>query len=156
TLAGERRSLLDGLREGARAAVHLGASAFRMGREALADAFPVEAAIGRGVQQWLKQRQNCDSHAPPADGEGGSSHRVMVVAGIESAMTNPAPPLALPVAALGYQPGEVTYFSYAGGGDYGKSDTEGPLMAAAHRLAQQLRAMQRAQPGREVDLIAHS
>jgi hypothetical protein len=156
TLDGERRGLLDGLREGALVAVHLGSAAFRMGRDALATAYPVEVAIGRGVQQSLAQRHNCDPHAPPADGKGGSTHRVMVVAGIESAMTEPAPPLALPVAELGYQPDEVTYFSYDGDGDYPPSATEGPIMAAAQRLAEQLRAMQRAEPGREVDLIAHS
>ena len=42
------------------------------------------------------------------------------------------------------------------GGDYVPADTEGPLLRAAHLLADQLRAMQRAEPGREVDLIAHS
>ena len=156
TLAGERRSLLDGLRQGVRVAIHVGAAALRAGRDRAEARFPVATAIAQGIRDWIAQQRACDPHAPPADGHGGSSHRVMVVAGIDSAMTTPEPPLALPVAALGYEPGEVTYFSYSGGRDYDVSDTEGPIMAAAHRLADQLRAMQRAQPGREVDLVAHS
>jgi len=155
--AGERRSLLAGLAGGARVVVHLGRAALEAGSRALATAYPTEAALARGVRDWITQRRSCDPHARPADGDGGSGHRVMVVAGIESSMTGGVPPLSLPVARLGYRPDEVTYFSYAPeGGDYAASDTEGPIMGAARRLAAQLRAMQRREPGREVDLIAHS
>ncbi len=104
---------------------------------------------------------DCSADSPPADGTGGSAHRVMVVAGINS--SGPAgdrgPTVALDVAALGYHPGEgeVRYFSYAAdGGPYTAAATHGPIEVAAARLAEQLRAMQREQPGREVDLIAHS
>jgi hypothetical protein len=85
----------------------------------------------------------------------------MVVGGIDS--HGPAgargPTVGLDVDALGYHrdEGEVRYFSYAAdGGAYDKADTHIDLHVAAERLAQQLRAMQREQPGREVDLIAHS
>src|SRR2546430_571058 len=132
--AGERRGLLDGLAQGARNVVHLGRAALEAGGRALATKFPVQAALARGVRDWMAQRRSCDPHAPPADGEGGSSHRVMVVAGIESSMTAGAPPLPLPVAQLGYQPDEVTYFSYApAGADYQPADTEGPIMGAPRR-----------------------
>jgi hypothetical protein len=81
----------------------------------------------------------------------------MVVAGIESTSGPNHPPLALPIGALGYAPDEVTYFSYApDAGNYDARDTEGPILVAARRLADQLRALQRREPGREVDLIAHS
>jgi hypothetical protein len=103
----------------------------------------------------------CSDDAPPADGTGGSTHRVMVVAGINS--SGPAgdrgPTVDLDVGALGYHAGEgeVRYYSYAAdGGPYRARDTHQPLDVSAQHLADQLRAMQREQPGREVDLIAHS
>lgn len=103
----------------------------------------------------------CSDDAPDADGTGGSAHRVMVVAGINS--SGPAgergPTVDLDVAKLGYHrdEGEVRWFSYADdGGPYAAADTHGPIDVAAQRLGAQLREMQREQPGREVDLIAHS
>lgn len=71
---------------------------------------------------------------------------------------------------LGYDPRSVTYFSYAGrhdeGGEaddprrdqlpYGSSDTWEGIDQAARRLAEQLRAQAAREPGRAVDLVAHS
>ncbi len=104
---------------------------------------------------------DCSDDAADADGTGGSAHRVMVVAGIDSAgkAWDRGPTVALDVKALGYHTdeGEVRYYSYAAdGGAYTADDTHGPIAVDALRLARQLRAMQREQPGREVDLIAHS
>jgi Peptidase family M23/Putative serine esterase (DUF676) len=103
----------------------------------------------------------CSDGSPAADGTGGSTHRVMVVAGINSQGEAGArgPTVDLDVEALGYRPddGEVRYYSYAAdGGPYRAAATHGPIEVAAVRLGDQLRAMQREQPGREVDLIAHS
>ncbi len=103
----------------------------------------------------------CSTDAPDADGTGGSAHRAMVVAGINSSGAAGAdgPTVALNVEALGYHvdEGEVRWFSYAAdGGAYTATDTYGPIKVAAHRLLAQLRAMQQEQPGREVDLLAHS
>jgi hypothetical protein len=103
----------------------------------------------------------CSTDAPAADGTGGSMHRAMVVAGISSsgAAGDRGPTVALDVAALGYHEadGEVRWFSYAAdGGAYTADDTYGPIATAARRLLTQLRAMQREEPGREVDLLAHS
>jgi murein DD-endopeptidase MepM/ murein hydrolase activator NlpD len=104
---------------------------------------------------------DCSDDAPAADGTGGSGHRVMVVAGInsEGLAGSRGSTVGLDVAALGYHvdEGEVRYYSYAAdGGDYTAADTHGPIEIAAARLGRQLRAMQQEEPGREVDLIAHS
>jgi hypothetical protein len=85
----------------------------------------------------------------------------MVVAGINSsgAAWDRGPTVDLNVDALGYHQaeGEVRYFSYADdGGRYTKDDTHRPIVESAGLLAAQLRRMQREQPGREVDLVAHS
>jgi len=116
-------------------------------------------AIGRRFVDAVSA--DCSDHAPPADGSGGSRHRVMVVAGINSAGAawDRGPTVDLDVTALGYHAteGEIRYFSYArDGGPYTAADTHGPIEVAAARLGAQLRAMQREQPGREVDLLAHS
>jgi triacylglycerol esterase/lipase EstA (alpha/beta hydrolase family) len=162
----ERRGLIAGFMRGVGAVSSaLGKGAMRAARVTIhlasahdpliAAAVRVAAASARGTAAYLAQ--HCDPHAPPANGEGGSGHRVMVVAGIDSTLTDSNHPLALPTRLLGYHDDEVTYFSYAkDGGDYDQVDTEGPLLIAARRLGDQLRAMQRTEPGREVDLIAHS
>jgi triacylglycerol esterase/lipase EstA (alpha/beta hydrolase family) len=103
----------------------------------------------------------CSDDAPPADGSGGSSHRVMVVAGIDSsgAAGDRGSTVRLDVRALGYRAGkgEVRYYSYADdGGPYRAVDTQQPIDTSASLLGDQLRAMQREEPGREVDLVAHS
>jgi Peptidase family M23 len=116
-------------------------------------------AIGRRFADTVTA--DCSDDAPPADGTGGDAHRVMVVAGINSAGAagDRGPTVGLDVQALGYHAdeGEIRYFSYAAdGGAYTADATHGPIERAAARLRAQLRAMQREQPGREVDLIAHS
>ena len=103
----------------------------------------------------------CSEDDPPADGTGGSGHRVMVVAGINSSgeAGGRGPTVDLDVAALGYHAneGEVRYFSYAAdGGPYVAHDTHHGLEVSAALLLEQLRDMQREEPGREVDLVAHS
>jgi hypothetical protein len=81
----------------------------------------------------------------------------MIVAGLDSSITNGGPSSALPAGRLGYESNEVSYFSYArDGGDYTAADTEGSLRTAARRLGAQLREMELREPGREVDLIGHS
>ncbi len=116
-------------------------------------------AIGRRFADTVTA--DCSDDSPAADGTGGSLHRVMVVAGINSSggAGDRGPTVDLDVEALGYHvdEGEVRYFSYAAdGGPYTKEATYAPIVVAASRLRDQLRAMQREQPGREVDLIAHS
>ena len=94
----------------------------------------------------------CSTDAPDADGSGGSAHRVMVVAGINSEGNagDRGPTVDVDVDALGYheREGEIRYYSYAAdGGPYERDDTHGDLLTAAYRLREQLRAMQLEQPG---------
>jgi len=64
---------------------------------------------------------------------------------------------ALDTHALGFDPGDVHWFSYArDGGAYDRHDTEKSLYRSAELLAAQLREQQAREPGRAVDLIAHS
>lgn len=180
--AAERRSLLAGLAHGALDIVRdpagllrtagavarpvgellyvVGAEVAPIVRAALerAPGLPAAPLLVRALRlgySWAQERARCDDGARPADGTGGSGHRVLVVAGLASASES-GPPVALPTERLGYAQEEVTYFSYAPGPRYGRSDTYAPLIESAHRLAAQLRALQRAEPGREVDLVAHS
>jgi hypothetical protein len=114
------------------------------------------ADVARRLVDWARSRLNCTEDAPDADGTGGSGHALMVVAGIGSAWDGKGNSLGLPADALHYDPAEVRSFSYRGGGAYDNADTWNDLGQAALRLADQLRAMEREHPGREVDLIAHS
>jgi hypothetical protein len=154
---------LDGLRASARDAISSMRSLAAVAASALAHTPAGQVAldvvaIGRRFADTISS--DC-SDAPSADGTGGSAHRVMVVAGINSsgAAWDRGPTVDLDVDALGYHraEGEVRYFSYAGdGGAYTRVDTHRPIVESAALLAVQLRQMQREQPGREVDLIAHS
>ncbi|HEY3722420.1 MAG TPA: peptidoglycan DD-metalloendopeptidase family protein [Acidimicrobiia bacterium] len=117
-----------------------------------------ETAMAERVLAWARSRTECTADTRrPASG-GGSGHLAMTVAGIDSS-TDPATGRALDLDAtrLGYRAGEVRSFSYApDGGAYSRAQTWSDLRIAARRLESQLREVQREQPGREVDLIAHS
>jgi hypothetical protein len=174
TVAHERHGLLDGLIEGvSHGAAAVGRAAGAAGTTvAGASGAAVElvaaqlaeelgatpgVALGRGVLAYLDERRHCDASAPGADGDGGSGHRVMVVAGIDSATKSDGSTVGLAVDTLGYRADEVTYFSYGPNrGAYAKEATYAPLVESAWRLAEQLREAQRRDPGREVDLLAHS
>jgi hypothetical protein len=82
----------------------------------------------------------------------------MAVAGIDSHSSGrDQRSFGLDTDALGYSPDDVHWFSYAeNGGAYNEDDTEQSLYKSAELLAEQLRAQQAREPGRTVDLIAHS
>ncbi len=113
-------------------------------------------AIADRLVEWARSRLHCTGDAPDADGTGGSGHALMVVAGISSAWDGTGNSIGLPTDALHYDPAEVRSFSYRGAGPYTDADTWGDLREAAVRLGEQLMAMEREHPGREVDLVAHS
>ena len=113
--------------------------------------------VGGSLLAWARSRGECDDDAPPADGTGGSGHGVVVVAGINSSTAADGSTVGLPVERLGYDAGEVDYYSYADdGGPYAREDSYVPIEEAALRLADQLRAHEAEHPGEEVDLLAHS
>lgn len=117
----------------------------------------VSDVVGR-LGAAARAQLECDRDAPAADGTGGSGHHLLAVAGINSS-TNAATgaTFGLAVADLGYYPDEIDWFSYAGGGRaYTAEDTHQRIVASARELARQLGRLQAANPGREVDLIAHS
>jgi hypothetical protein len=113
--------------------------------------------IAARAADWVRSRSECvdDPAAPP--GGGGSGHLVLAVGGLDSATDRRGATFGLDVARLGYRDDEVRWFSYArDGGPYRAAATHGDVRVAAHRLRDQLRALQRDQPGREVDLVGHS
>jgi hypothetical protein len=178
TVAQERHGLLDGLLDGlgdgasavgrAVGGAAGGAGSVVAGASAPAADFAADQlaqalganpgiAIGRGLLEYLDERRHCDASASAADGSGGSGHHVMVVAGIDSATKADGSTVSLAVDELGYRADEVAYFSYGPeGGSYTKDATYAPLIESAWRLGEQLREAQRRDPGREVDLLAHS
>ena len=112
--------------------------------------------IGDRFLDWT--HAECSGDAPTADGTGGSGHLLLAVGGIESSSSGADQrSFRLDADALGYHHDEVHWFSYAAdGGTYSPSDTHGDLRVAAARMAEQFRALHVREPGREVDLIAHS
>jgi hypothetical protein len=126
-------------------------------RTALAGLTRDLAAIAAGIRDWWRSRDDCSADSAPADGTGGSGHLLMAVAGINSSTDDDGATFALDIDALGYHATEVEFYSYAGDhGPYEKPDTWGDLLAAGERLGEQLKAMHAANPGREIDLVAHS
>lgn len=156
-------SLLDPLVRLAGGAVHAliplgGAASWVWSHTLLAPLASDAREVGVRLVRWARSRGSCTSDTTAASGGGGSGHRLMAVAGIDSA-TDPrtGATFALDTNALGYRDGEVRFFSYSPtGGAYTRADTWRDLRLAALALDAQLRVMQREQPGREVDLIAHS
>lgn len=112
--------------------------------------------IGDRFLDWT--HAECSGDAPTADGTGGSGHLLLAVGGIDSSSSGADQrSFRLDADALGYHRDEVHWFSYAArGGAYTARDTHGDLRVAAARMAEQLRALHAREPGREIDLIAHS
>jgi hypothetical protein len=112
--------------------------------------------IGQRMIEWATQ--HCDRHSPAANGTGGSGHALIAVSGIDSSWDGrDRHTFDLDTDALGYDRDDVHWFSYAErGGAYGRDDTHRSLYKSAELLAAQLREQQAREPGREVDLVAHS
>ena len=82
----------------------------------LAPAVADAAEVGSRLGSWLSSRRRCTANTTAPPGGGGSGHQLLAIAGIGSE-TDPATgaPLDLDVADLGYDPGEVHFFSYRAG-----------------------------------------
>jgi hypothetical protein len=134
-----------------------GAAGWLWRRSVLAKPVADVHTMGTRLLAWARSRADCtDDTAQPESG-GGSGHTVMTVAGINSSTGKNGVALQLDAERVGYRDGEVTAFSYRDdGGAYAKEDTWQELRGRAVALGDQLRAMQAKNPGREVDLIAHS
>lgn len=121
---------------------------------------PQRLVIGgaQGAHDWWRRRRSCTPMAAAREIVVDTGHHVVPVGGLNSSWRpGRTAPYGLPLAELGYRPHEVVPFSYTQPGErYHGSDTHiGPGEAAA-RLAAQLRAWNRRNPGRTVDLIGHS
>jgi hypothetical protein len=112
--------------------------------------------MGARFLEWT--RRECSGDAPLADGTGGSGHLLMAVAGIGSSSRRADQrTFDLDTFNLGYRRDEVHWYSYApDGGAYDAEDTYGDLREKARLLGEQLEDLHRREPGREVDLVAHS
>lgn len=125
----------------------------------------------KALATWRDDQGNCTPPAvlPPRS----TTRRVAVLVGGLGSSSVSAAVAEVDTDALGYQPGDVVRFSYAGGRipqdgvapelsgidvtDYGPRNTVGDLVLAAHRLAVLLTEVAGAAPAdTRVDVIAHS
>lgn len=114
-------------------------------------------ALAERTAEWLGQRGTCTSGDVPPERVRSRGHGLVAVGGFNSATGAGGRTFDLAPEALGFGGADVTWFSYRGPGrPYRPADTWGDLGTAARRLAAQLRAEQRARPGRPVDLVGHS
>jgi hypothetical protein len=134
---------------------------------------PHTARISAGLQAWVAQRGRCTpvGVAPPAP----AGRRILVEVGGIGSSSEQAAVTAVDRAALGYAPGDVLRFSYAGGRTpvpagraaagpldalaatrYTARDSQGDLREAGSRLARLLEAVALAEPGVPIDVVAHS
>jgi Peptidase family M23 len=113
-------------------------------------------AGGAAFLGWFGR--DCDAHAPPANGEGGSGNAVLAVGGIDSHRERGDDrSFDLAAGKLGYDRSERFWFSYRRGSAlYRKPDTYGNLRKKARMLGEQLQQAAREQPHRSFDLIGHS
>lgn len=123
------------------------------------------ARLAAAVRAWEEASDTCTppSVAPPVQPE---RRLLLEVAGLGS-HTGDGPDGRragaigeLDTAALGYAPGDVVTFSYAGGTTaeraYSAADTQVSLRESARRLRAVLIRLARQHPGVPVDLVAHS
>jgi hypothetical protein len=112
--------------------------------------------LGRASIQWLDERDECDADPAPL-GSLPQEHDLVFVAGINSRSGRGGRSNGFPATRVGYAADDVHWFSYAtDGGAYTSADSRRPIRESAALLADQLRARQRVEPGRVVDLVAHS
>ena len=113
--------------------------------------------IAEGIADYLGQFSECDRHPPPLPSAPDLPTALMFVAGINSRTRRDGRSNGIDPSSLGYDPAVTHFFSYAAdGGGYEPSETLVPIVESARNLATQLRAVQASEPGRAVDLIAHS
>jgi triacylglycerol esterase/lipase EstA (alpha/beta hydrolase family) len=121
-------------------------------------------------QAWDVAHRRCTA-ATRVVGPLRDRHTAVLVGGLGSTSTN-ASIDDVDVDGLGYRAADVVRYSYAGGRtpeaergatfrslpatDYRSEDTQGDLFAEGEQLADFLEAVAAAQPGRPIDVFAHS
>lgn len=130
--------------------------------------------MGEGVFAWAAQRDDCtkkaDARAVPPSGI--ENHVAILVAGIGSTSEGTDGIDHVDLAAIGYRPGNVARFSYAGGRipsmqpgaafagvpvtTYDGDDSQQSIDVSAARLLEMLRRVHRDDPTAPIDLLAHS
>lgn len=157
TIQGERNRLARWVREAVDRAGDRLVDGFLAPPAVASQALLGAVRVGQGVHDWATQGE-CTPRSEARTRRFDTGRRLVAVAGLNSHW-DPArtAPFGLPVGDLGYEPSEVTVFSYAPhGGAYGHADTHvGPEVAAA-RLAAQMATRAREHPGAAVDLVGHS
>ena len=120
----------------------------------------MRALVALGIRTF-EQLTSCPQPDPIAN-PVGSGNLVMAVAGQGSRRKRRADgsvgaSLDLEYKVLGYQRGDVSYFSYdASSPTYAKAATYGDLHEKARLLGEQIKGAAGAQPGRHIDLVGHS
>lgn len=121
------------------------------------------APLARDLPEHFAAGEDCRA-ATGGDRSAPNDNVVVLVAGITT-RTHPSTDATIyrtTARDLGYAPGDVYPFSYAGtDGDrhhepYGRTDTYGDIRAAARGLRALVQLIAKEHPERDIDLIAHS
>jgi hypothetical protein len=130
------------------------------------------ARLAAAFERWRRASASCTP--PDREPPSPSGRRIVVlVAGLGSSSDDATASVTeLDTSGLGYAPGDVVRFSYAGGvvpgrapspdlagltvREYASADTQGDLHVAADRFEALLLDIRRRAPGVPVDVVAHS
>lgn len=115
------------------------------------------AGLAAATLAWVAERGSCTpSSVRPPPAPAAASRRIVVLVGGLGSSTGSASIRDVDTAALGYAPADVQRFSYRDGGSYEPADTFGDIRESGERLARDVAAIQAANPGVPVDVLAHS
>ncbi len=165
----ERRRLIDGLPSGRQLydwAIAQAEATFRskisMATAVLDSVYdiwiPLPVYLAAAAVDWERDQATCTPEGTPVPtaAEIGSDRIALLVGGLAS-KTGHADVLDIDIGTLGYALENVHQFSYRDdGGPYDAEDTQRDLDEAGALLARRIAELQRRNPGRRVDVIAHS
>jgi peptidase M23-like protein/putative serine esterase DUF676 len=143
------------------AAKGIAGAAARIAELAASGAVAVFNAVVELGKRIIERLTSCPQ-PPPVAHPNGSGNIVVAVGGLGSSRRLDRngvmkPSFHFEASVLGYQPADVTYYSYdPTTPTYTPEETFGDLHAKAKLLGAQIRAAAAAHPGRAIDLVAHS